>query len=131
MEKQSIEHRIDVLESRADHGKKRDIEKISQLIHQINSAFESHAKHIAKQFDKTSTYIAKRFDDMDYRLSKIEADMEIVRKELSNVSNWTKTSDHMFQLTRTHAYEIPKIEVRLDKLEKVNTTDSDSYSESK
>ena len=36
---------------------------------------------------------------------------------MTHVNNWTKTGDKIYDLTRTHAYEIPKIDERVKKLE--------------
>ena len=94
--------------------------KFSSLVDNINLGFED----IRNELNNITKYFAKRHDDVDSRLSKIESDMRIVRSTLTSVSNWTKTSDNIFQLTRTHAYEIPKIEVRLKKLEDGTTYDS-------
>ena len=93
---------------------------LHKLITQINKAFSCTSADISKEMNELALYNSKRMDDIDRKLHKIELDMDIVRKELSDVSNWTKTGDKIFELTRTHAYEIPKIEVRLTNLENDN-----------
>ena len=90
-----------------------------QNIVPILKSLTSNRTQLTDELKKQSNYIAKRFDDVDRRLIKIESDMDIVRSELSNVSNWTKTDTEMYELTRSFAYEIPELDDRINKLENI------------
>ena len=98
--------------------------RLNGLIGEINKAFGHMNQEVSNSLTELSTYNAKRLDDIDRRLESLESDMKIVRTELSTVSNWTKTGDKIFEMTRTHAYEIPKIEIRLKDLEKKKKNDA-------
>lgn len=112
--------KIEELTDRMDKSEKRNNDMINNLIAEFNKALSCFSEDISKQMNSLADYSSKRFDDIERRLEKLELDMDIVRRELTNVSNWTKTGDKIYELTRTHAYEIPRIEVRLRELEKDN-----------
>ena len=92
------------------------------MANDINTAFEK----MGKTLETRGKYIARRFDDVDMRLSALEESLSGVKTELSTVANWTKTTDKMYDITRTHAHEIPRIEVRLGKLEEKQNDDAEN-----
>ena len=86
-----------------DDTPKEFLKILHDLIDQINKAF-----------DTNGVYMAKRFDDIDKRLLKLESKLDRVESQVSNIA---KTEDKIFGMTKMHAHEIPKIEVRLNRLE--------------
>ena len=110
----------DKLEAKIDQMGAETLKTMNDLIEHINKAFAAnHEYHVtvSEYANKFHEHVVRRLEDIEKRLSKIESDMGIVRADVTRVSNWTKTVDKMYDLTRTHAYEIPKIDERVKKLE--------------
>ncbi len=110
-----IEKRLDQFEIKVDNLTDAIIKDLNGLIIQINKAFVDHADQANTRFEKFSVYVSNRFDDVDQKLEHIKIDLKDAKGLLSNVE---KTGDKVFEMTKLHAYEIPEIVNRLNKLEK-------------
>ena len=102
---------------------------INKSFGKINKRFAMQNNHRMELYLKIGNHFSQRFDDVESRLEKIEADMNIVRQDVNYVSNWTKIAEEMFDITRTHAYEIPEIETRVKKIEDDKENQTDSFTE--
>ena len=105
--------KLEEIDSKLEKTKAETTKVINKLIDDINSAFTKNHEY-DRRFGE---HVARRLDDIEGRLGKIESDMDIVRADMTHVTNWTKTGDKIYDMTRTHAYEIPRIDERVKKLE--------------